>query len=186
MLTGKGVAAIASQVHDKKEPKSAPQSAPLAGLEIAAVTNGELRIMNGECRSAAPGCIRNSLFSILNFQVVQRSRDDFVDDFSMHIGQAHVSSAPAEGEAFMVDAQQVQHRGVKVVHLDAVFDDLVAVVVGGAVDGGGLDAAAGELQGKGIGIVIAAVGALRERRAAKFAGPQDQRLLEHAAAFEVF
>ena len=39
--------------------------------------------------------------------------------------------------------------------------------------------------GKAVHVVIAAVAALAHRRAAEFAGPDDERVLEHAALLEV-
>ena len=51
----------------------------------------------------------------------------------------------------MVDAQAVQDRGVQVVDVDRVLDDVVAEVVGLAVDDARLDAAAGEPDGEARG-----------------------------------
>ena len=72
------------------------------------------------------------------------SGQDPGDDLAVHVGQPHVAAAEAVGQPLVVDAQQMQHRGVQVVDLDLVFDGVVAVVVGGAVDGAALDAAAGQ------------------------------------------
>ena len=41
--------------------------------------------------------------------------------------------AVAEGEALVIQAQQVQHGGVQVVHVDFVLDGVVAELVGGSV-----------------------------------------------------
>ena len=72
----------------------------------------------------------------------------------------------------MVDAEEVEHGGVQVVHFDFVFDGLVAALVGGAVGEAGFDAAAGEPDGEAEGVVIAAVGPLGEGRAAELAAPR--------------
>ena len=48
-----------------------------------------------------------------------------------------------ERQPLVVDAQAVQDRGVQVVDVDRVLDDVVAEVVGLAVDDARLDAAAG-------------------------------------------
>ena len=50
-----------------------------------------------------------------------------------HVGQAEVAALEAVGELRVVDAQQVQHRGVQVVNVDGVFDGGVAQLVGVAV-----------------------------------------------------
>ena len=51
----------------------------------------------------------------------------------MHVGQAEVAAGVAEGEAFVVEAEQVQDRGLQVVDVDRVLDDVEAEVVGLAV-----------------------------------------------------
>ena len=56
----------------------------------------------------------------------------------MHIRQAEVSALELERQAFVVDAQAREHGGVQVVDVDGVFGDVVAVVVGFAVDVAGL------------------------------------------------
>ena len=38
----------------------------------------------------------------------------------VHVGQSAVDAVVADGELFVVDAEQVQHRGVDVVHLRGV------------------------------------------------------------------
>ena len=72
------------------------------------------------------------------------SRQNLPDHLAVHVGQAHVAAAEAVGQPLVVDAQQVQHRGVQVVDLDLVLDGVVAVLVGRAVDRAALDAAAGQ------------------------------------------
>ncbi len=49
-------------------------------------------------------------------------RDDVLHDRAVDVGEAEVAAAVAVGEAFVVDAQHVQHRGVQVVDAGAVFD----------------------------------------------------------------
>ena len=39
-------------------------------------------------------------------------RQNVVDDFAMHIGQAPIGAAVAESQFLMIDPQQVQHRRV--------------------------------------------------------------------------
>ena len=52
----------------------------------------------------------------------------------MDVGQADVSSTVAVGEVGVVDTQQVEHVGMQIVHGQFVFNDPVAVFVGGAVN----------------------------------------------------
>ena len=90
------------------------------------------------------------------------------------------------GRAVVVDAAQVQHGGVQVVDVDilAVFQVAVAQFVGAAVGEPALDAAAGHPDGEAVDVMIAA-DALAHRRAAEFAAPDDQRVVEQAALLEV-
>ena len=90
----------------------------------------------------------------------------------------------------MVEAQEVQNRGVQVVDVDGLLDGRVAELVGGAVDLAALDAAAGEPDRKAPVVVVAAHARLaaREldgRRAAELAAADHQRLLEQPALLEV-
>ena len=61
-----------------------------------------------------------------------------------------------EGQALVVDAEQVQERGVEVVDVDRVFDDRVAEVVGAAEGDAALDAAAGQPDAEGVLVMVAA------------------------------
>ena len=64
----------------------------------------------------------------------------------------------AEGETFVVDAAEVKHSGVKVVDVDilAVGEITITQFVRAAPGGAPFDAAAGEENGKGIDVMIAA------------------------------
>ena len=50
------------------------------------------------------------------------------------VREAVVAPLELEGLPFMVDPEQVLHRGVEVVHVHRVLDDIVAELVGLAVD----------------------------------------------------
>ena len=51
----------------------------------------------------------------------------------MHVGQAVVAALEAEGQPRVVEAEQVQQRGVQVVDVDRVGGDVEAELVGLAV-----------------------------------------------------
>ena len=103
----------------------------------------------------------------------------------MHIRQAAVDAVVSYGELFMIDAQQVHHRGVDVVAGRGVgaVERLVAPLVALTGDDSALDAAAAEPVGEDIRVVVAAFAALRAGHAAEFGGPQDDRVVEQAALF---
>ena len=71
----------------------------------------------------------------------------------MDVGQAKVSAGVTKGEAFVIQAQDVQDRRVKVVHVDGVFFDVITYVVGLAI-GTRLDAGAGHPHGEGMGMMV--------------------------------
>ena len=72
------------------------------------------------------------------------SYQNLAQHFTVHIGQAEVAALELVGQPGVVDAQAVQHRGVQVVDVDRVANDVVAVVVGLAVSDARLDPAAGQ------------------------------------------
>ena len=59
------------------------------------------------------------------------------------------------------------------------------VLVGRTVTGAALDASARGPHGEALTVVIASVGILRIGRAAKFAAPYHQRLVQHLALLEI-
>ena len=69
--------------------------------------------------------------------------------------------------------------------MDAFLYGAEAELVGGAVGHAALEAAAGQPDGEAPVVVVAAIAALRCRRAAELAAPEDERLIEQAALFQV-
>ena len=61
----------------------------------------------------------------------------------------------------------MQDRGLQVVDVDRILDDVEAQVVGSAVGHPGLDAAAGHPHGEGLRMVIAAQAASQRRVASR-------------------
>ncbi len=84
----------------------------------------------------------------------------------------------------MRDAEQMQHRGVQVVHVHDVLDRVIAEIVRGAVGDAALDASPGEPHGEGLDVVVAPI-ALRHRGAPEFAAVNNECVVEHAALPEV-
>jgi predicted cupin superfamily sugar epimerase len=89
----------------------------------------------------------------------------------------------------MVDAQQMQYRGLKVVNRDGILNGLEAKIVRSSVSHAWLDPSTCHPDGKSVGVVIATPGfdfldfALKEWGSAKFATPDDQRFIEQATTF---
>ncbi len=119
------------------------------------------------------------------------SGEEIADDVGLFdAGEALVEALVLEDEAAVIDAEAVEEGGVEVVHVHRVFHDVVAEVVGLAIDGSGADTTAGEPHGEVPGMMIAAVGfggefALGIDGAPEFAAPDDEGGIEEAALFEV-
>ena len=58
---------------------------------------------------------------------------NLVDNFAVNVGQPAVDAVVAKGQPLMVDAQQVQNRGVQIVAVGAAFGGLIAKLVALAV-----------------------------------------------------
>ena len=99
-------------------------------------------------------------------------------DFSVDVGQTALDAVVVEGQAGVVDAQEMQDRGMKVGPGDAVLDGFPANFVRRTIGEAGLEARAGEPDGEAVLVVVAAGadfvgGRLRERSAAKFGREED-------------
>src|SRR5437867_2623393 len=105
-------------------------------------------------------------------------------DFAVHVGEAAVNAVVAEGQLLVVDAQQVENRGMKVVAISWLRSfprPLIAL----AVSHTGFDAGAGQPCDEGAAVVVTASAALAEGHAPEFGRPNYQGVLEEAARFEV-
>src|SRR3954471_22688311 len=85
----------------------------------------------------------------------------------------------------MVEAHEMKNSCVEVMNVDALFDGAQADLVRSADDTAGLRAAAGHPHAEAPGIVIASEAFFVEGRPSEFAAPDDERLIEQAARFQV-
>ena len=90
----------------------------------------------------------------------------------------------------MVDTEEMLHRGVQVVHVDGVLDDVVAELIGLAVSLAAFDAATGHPEAEAAWVVVATIRilgnlALAVSRAAKLSTPDHERIFQEAALFEI-
>jgi hypothetical protein len=94
-------------------------------------------------------------------------------------GQAEVEAGVAVGEAFVIEAHQVQDRGVEVAHVDRLVDGIHADLVGRAVDDASASRPSGQPGTEARRMMLAAfvVGTVVERRATELGGPDNQRLI---------
>ena len=110
--------------------------------------------------------------------------DDVLQDVAVDVGQAEVAALEADGHAFVIDAQQVQHGCVHVMNRDDVFDGVVTEFVGRPVRRAAFDSAASHPHRISLDVVIATT-ALSHRSSAKLAGPDHEGVFQKVALFEV-
>src|SRR6185437_12017825 len=99
-------------------------------------------------------------------------------NFAMHIGQAHIAAAEPNGQALMVDAEQVQHGRMQIVNRYFVFDGFVTILIGRAISHPAFGSASSHPNRKSKWVMVAPIGTLRKRSASEFARPNDQGVLE--------
>src|SRR5262249_57149621 len=85
------------------------------------------------------------------------SRHDLFNDLAVDVGEAVVAALEAEGEALVVYAEQMQHRRVQIVDVNAILHNVVPEWACLAVHGSGFDATAGHPDAEAPRMVIAAV-----------------------------
>src|SRR5262249_33925221 len=108
----------------------------------------------------------------------------------MDVGEPVIAPLEAERQPGVSDAEAMQERGVEIVNVHRVLDDVVTIIVGGAVAHAGLKAAARNPHREAAAMVVAAVIRRRElalavHGSAKFTAPDDERVVEQAALLEV-
>src|SRR5262249_23231489 len=141
-----------------------------------------------QVRGDFPGAGRRAERSAVSMRTTGRgaerragSGQHALDHLAVNVGQAHVAAAESVGGALVVQAEQVEDGRVEVVDFDLLFDDVVAVLVGGAVRGTVLRPAPSEPEREAEGVVVAAVAALGHRRPPELPAPQHQRGVQQAA-----
>lgn len=108
----------------------------------------------------------------------------------MNIGQSEVSALKRKDQSFVINSHQVHQRGVKIVDLHAVFNNVHAVVIGLAILHASIDSGAGQPDRETVAVVISTVAlssqvALRIHRATEFTAPDNQRVIQHASRFQI-
>src|SRR5213592_5022427 len=88
------------------------------------------------------------------------SRKDFRDDLAMNVGETPVGATVAERQFLVIDAQQVQHRRMKVISRRGRLRGLPGPLVAFAAGHAAFDAASGHPADERAAIVVAAIAAL--------------------------
>ena len=112
--------------------------------------------------------------------------DDLADHVAEDVGQPEIAAGMTEGEAFVVEAQELQHRRVQVVNRDRILDGPKPEVVGRSMDGSALDPAARHPEGKTPMVMVPALRGsrsvlthLHRRRSPELSAAQDEGALQH-------
>lgn len=128
----------------------------------------------------------------MNATVETKLSQNALDHFAMHVGQAVVPALEAKGQTFVIEAEQMQQRGLQVVDMDFVLGDREAEVVGLPVHRTTFDARAAKPHAVAVGIMITTeVGttrraALTEWGSTELATPDDQRVFEQLRCLRSF
>ena len=112
-----------------------------------------------------------------------------MDDIPANIGQSKVAALEAVGEPLVIQAQQVQERGLDVVNVNGRRDGEAAQLIDFAECLPGADAAASQPHRERCDLMIAADARgcrlLSDGGAAELATPNDKCLVQQTALFEV-
>jgi hypothetical protein len=97
-----------------------------------------------------------------------------------------------KGQTLVIEAEAMKYRRMQIMHLHPVLDDMQAEVIRSPYGGPAIDSAPGEQHGESIRMMIATrirfairPESLRERSAAEFAAPNDHRILQQSALFQI-
>ncbi len=82
---------------------------------------------------------------------------DAFDDMSADVGEAETAALVFVNELLVVDAHEVHERGLEVMHMYGVFDDVVAEVVGLAIAEAGFYACSGHPHAETAWVMVASV-----------------------------
>lgn len=105
----------------------------------------------------------------------------------MHIREPVVTTLESERQLRVIKAQEVQDRGVQVVHMHGVLNCIESQIVRLTVDQSTLEPTPCHPNTEGSIVVIATViASLDHRCAAELAPPDDQGIVEHPETLEVF
>ena len=113
------------------------------------------------------------------------SCEDIASDVAADVGQAEVAAAVAVRQPLVIEAHEVQDRGVQVVDVHAVLDRLHPQFVRRAVNHAAFNAPAGQPHRETQAMVVAALGSFGVRCPAEFTAPDDQGVVEQAAGFQI-
>ena len=113
--------------------------------------------------------------------------EDIFYEVPVDVGEAALDAVVVEGEAFVVNAQQVEGGGVEVVGVSGVLGGFPAEFVGGPVADASLGSSARQPSGEGPCVVVApeSPATLGGGLAPELGGADDKGFVEQAVGLEV-
>src|SRR5262249_6049074 len=106
-----------------------------------------------------------------------------VQNVAGHVRETEIAATVPVSQFSMIDAEQVQDRGMDIMHMDRFVDSLEAKVVRGSINGAALDRTASQPHSEPEWILVAASlqvarssSDFAHRGAAKFGSAYDQRV----------
>ncbi len=85
-----------------------------------------------------------------------RSNEQFCQHVAMHVGQAVIATAVAEGEVHVVNTKLMQDRRMNIMDVDGVDDGRIAKLVGFAIGHAAAETATGEKQRVAVDMMVSA------------------------------
>src|SRR5690606_28976665 len=112
-----------------------------------------------------------------------RSGQQIVDHLAVNIREAEIPALERIDEPFMIETEDMENGGLKIMNMDRVFGNPVPEFVCRAIAQSALDAAARHPDCIGMGIVIPAeegrsIPLLIHRRPAKLTAPDHERFIQ--------
>lgn len=112
------------------------------------------------------------------------------DEFPVDVGKSELAALKAVGEAFVVDAEEMKDCCVKVVNVDGVFKDVVAIVVGFSDGDSFFDSCSSHPHTETLGMMIASIifasqFSLTIGGSPKLSTPDEESIFQHTALFEI-
>lgn len=119
------------------------------------------------------------------------SGDDFLNDITVDIGQAIVSSLETKSEAFMIKAKLMHDGGLEIMYMDFVFSHVEPEFIRFTVGNAAFDAAPSQDHGITVGVMVPAQNftlggsSFAEGCTTKLTTQNDQSFLKQSPLFEI-
>src|SRR4051812_6012622 len=150
----------------------------------------------GRSRSSRPSCSPSASSATGRRSTDPRLRgsgQQGFDHLTLHVREPIVPPPEKVSKLLVIEAEQVQQRGIQVVHMHAIDDGLITHLIRLAIAQARLCAATGQPDGETIGtvvtagkrVVLAGIAVFFHRRPAEFRAAHHERLPEQTALIQV-